>query len=306
MSVVEFNPQSKTCLMCGSTNLHKFKADASDTIVSSCVSIVECEECCFAWQYPLGRTEQQSIQYFEDAYANRGRVQSDYFHPDRKRDISNLEFEFLFGLPVEGNSLLDIGAGAGIFAEVAAENGWHVTAVDPALDNTRIKDDPLLTKIKGTAKQLPDDILFDIVTLWDVIEHTPAPLALLLKAQSHLKEGGWLLIETGNYKSGDRLLGGLKHWIYQLDHRWYFSPESIQQILTEMGFTEFIFCDRVLRPDWHGNVEYTEPSWNNLLQSLTRDRHHISVSLSNSSYITKAKQWKKSGLGIFAMAARKL
>ena len=196
----------------------------------------------------MGRTEQQSIQFFENAYADRGQVQSDYFNPARKRDISNLEFDFLSGLPVEGNSVLDIGAGAGIFAEVAAENGWYVTAVDPALDNARIKDDPLLAKIKGTAKQLPDDALFDIVTLWDVIEHTPAPLELLQKAKSHLKEGGWLLIETGNYKSGDRLLGGLKHWIYQFEHRWYFSPEPIRQVLTEMGFTELIFCDKVLRP----------------------------------------------------------
>ena len=47
------------------------------------------------------------------------------------------------------------------------------------------------------------DATYDIVTLWDVIEHVEDPLGLLISAMAHLRPGGWLVVETGNYQSAD-------------------------------------------------------------------------------------------------------
>jgi hypothetical protein len=123
-------------------------------------------------------------------------------------------------------------------------------------------------------------------------------------AKTHLQKGGWLIIETGNFKSATRLRDGLEHWIYQLDHRWYFSPESMQQILLDMGFAEFVFCDKVLRPGWRGNVEYSESDWDCLLQSKKKDQRCFPEPFFTFSYMKKARKWKMAGLEIFVIATR--
>lgn len=122
MSSIEFNEQSKKCLICGSDRLRRFKAQASDATNPTSVNVIECRDCVFAWQYPFGRTEEQSAQWYKMAYADKGQTISDYFNETRKRDIAKLEFNFVSTLPVTDRKLLDIGSGAGIFAEIAAEN----------------------------------------------------------------------------------------------------------------------------------------------------------------------------------------
>ena len=208
-------------------------------------------------------------------------------------------------LPVKEKKLLDIGAGAGIFAELAAKNNWFVTAVDNAIDIDRFKNNHMVRAIKGKVEQLTKGELFDIVTLWDVIEHSTNPVELIHCAKQYIKNGGWIVIESGNYKSADRLAGGISHWIYQLDHRWYFSPESIELLLKSSGFSGFKFSDKVLRPDWNGSVNYKGPSSLHVLKSIIKDPLHLTRNLSQYYHLTKAKKWDYSSMGIFTIAARK-
>ena len=300
----DLSPQSQECLVCGTSVLSRFKAQASDCKNKSLVNIVECKKCGFAWQYPLGRTAEQSVEFFESAYEGKGKTESDYFSPKRKRDIAKLEFGFIKTIPGDNKTLLDIGAGAGIFAEVAVENGWSVTAVDPALEVDMIKKNGLIKPIRGTIDQVPKNELFDIVTLWDVIEHTMNPIELIINAKKHVKKGGWLVIETGNYKSADRICGGKSHWMYQLDHRWYFSPESIKKLLTKAGFANFIFAEKVLRPGWANDITYAGPSRYLLLQSIVKTPTQLLNFLSKYFALIKAKKWEMSGVEIFAIAAQ--
>jgi SAM-dependent methyltransferase len=305
MSKIEFNPESNNCLICGSNKLSKFRAQAFDAASLSYVNIIECRNCIFAWQYPLGRTVQESVQFYEAAYKDKGQTQSAYFNPNLKCEIAKIELEFLESLPVKNRSLLDMGAGAGIFAEEAAANDWDVTAVDPAIDIGRIKENRKIKTYKGTTEQIPTGELFDVVTMWDVIEHTITPVELINNVKRYIKDGGWLVIETGNYKSAERLYGGACHWIYALDHRWYFSPESIKLLLIDAGFSEFIFPDKVLRPNWNGSINYAGPSTIHLLKWIVRDPFHLRLHLNKFFSLIRARGWEKSGFGIFAIAARK-
>ncbi|MCW8883235.1 MAG: class I SAM-dependent methyltransferase, partial [Sedimenticola sp.] len=147
MKLLEFNPESNRCIICNSNMLNSYKAYASDSQTESRVSIKECKSCTFAWQYPRGRTQEESVQFFEGAYHDKGKDKSTpYFDPLRKISIANLEFSFIKSLPGYNSSILDIGAGGGFFAQVAAENGCTVTAVDPALE---------LSQISGNSNIIP-------------------------------------------------------------------------------------------------------------------------------------------------------
>jgi len=159
--------------------------------------------------------------------------------------------------------------------------------------------------VRGSINQIPKESLFDVVTLWDVIEHAKEPVGLAECAARHLKKDGWLVIETGNYKSADRILGGLQHWIYQLDHRWYFSPDSLKHMMGKLGFTNYVFSQRVLRPEWNGRIDYRGPSKRAFVADMVRDLAHANRHFSKYNALIRSKSWEMSGMGIFAVAARK-
>ncbi len=305
MSQRNFDPASEHCLICGSPLLAEYGARAFDTADKAVVKIRKCGACSFAWQYPLGRSPDESREFFENSYNEAEQGINDYFDPVKKRQISDLELEFAAELPCTNKTLLDIGAGSGIFAQAAAEAGWAVTAVDPALDCARLLAYPTINAIKGTIDDIAIDSRFDVVTLWDVIEHAENPVDLIARAAPFVSENGWLLVETGNFKSVDRVYGGCEHWIYQLDHRWYFSPESIEKLLHEAGFTDLVFSRRVLRPGWQGKADYLGPSRISLLKSLLRQPLQIRKHLRLYEELIKAKTWEMPGIGIFAVAGRR-
>lgn len=134
MRCEELVASGRSCPIFGSGTLMDFEAQAFDAERPTHVSIVECAACHFAWQYPWGHTVEESVNWFSDAYSHGAETKSSYFSLDSKRKIAELELDFVKRLPVTRRTLLDIGAGAGVFARTAGEEGWSVTAVDPALD----------------------------------------------------------------------------------------------------------------------------------------------------------------------------
>lgn len=305
MAENNFDPASDQCMICGSHEIVKYSAIAFDTADKARVGIRECSACSFAWQYPIGRDVNQSRAFFESAFSEADKGKNDYFSREKKQQISSLEMEFAAQLPCDGNSLLDIGAGSGVFAQIAAEAGWDVTAVDPALDCSKLDCFPNIQAIKGTLDDVPNDASFDLVTLWDVIEHAVDPISLITQIKPHIRKNGWIVVETGNFKCADRIQGGMEHWIYQLDHRWYFSPESIAKILQDAGFDELVFSQKVLRPNWKGRVEYAGPSTFGLIKSIVRHPLQAKEKLRLHADLLRAKTWEMSGIGIFAVAGRR-
>jgi ubiquinone biosynthesis O-methyltransferase len=108
---------------------------------------------------------------------------------------------------------LDIGCGGGIFAESAARLplAASVTAIDPtpeviAVARRHQRSDPLLlAPNRLTYKNVPIEQLplpatpqdgFDVISLFEVIEHIQAPAPFLVNILRHLKPGGWLIGST--------------------------------------------------------------------------------------------------------------
>ena len=104
-------------------------------------------------------------------------------------------------IPRQGR-LLDVGCAAGFFlAEAQAHyevQGVELSTWSSAYARDRLK----LPVTTGTLQQaaLPADC-FDVVTLWDVIEHVPEPVPLLAEAARVLKPGGRLVLTTGDWGS---------------------------------------------------------------------------------------------------------
>lgn len=106
---------------------------------------------------------------------------------------------------------LDIGCGGGIFAESAARRGntGLVTAIDPtpevlAVAKAHAKRDPgltgkleyLNTSIEGLPKPKSIEEQYDMLSLFEVIEHITHPAEFLDVCQDFVKPGGWIVMST--------------------------------------------------------------------------------------------------------------
>ncbi len=103
-------------------------------------------------------------------------------------------------MTITGKRALDIGCGGGLFLAHLKTAGADVTGVE--LSDTRAfyaKSKHGFDVVKRTIEDeywKPFYNTFDIVTLWDVIEHVNYPLATVQTAAKLLKPGGILLIDT--------------------------------------------------------------------------------------------------------------
>lgn len=101
---------------------------------------------------------------------------------------------------IAGKRVLDIGCGGGLFLSQLKAAGADVTGVE--LSDTRAFYAKTKHGFEVVKRTIEDDYwaqfhgTFDIVTLWDVIEHVNYPLATVQSAAKMLKPGGILLIDT--------------------------------------------------------------------------------------------------------------
>ena len=108
---------------------------------------------------------------------------------------------------------LDIGCGGGIFAESAArlKDTEKVLAIDPSSEvikvaRTHALQDPLLQQpdrlvyenksIEDLSTPTFSSEQFDILTLFEVIEHISRPAPFLSRCLPFVKPGGWIIIST--------------------------------------------------------------------------------------------------------------
>jgi len=137
-------------------------------------------------------------------------------------------------------ALLDVGCAAGSFLAVAAEEGWRPTGVELsapmaeyAARTLRLPD---VRRGDLLSLELPDQG-FDVITLWDVLEHLEDPPAHLRAARRLLKPDGILVIETQNVASFfARLLGRKWQHYKHAEHLYHFDPRTLQRLLSEAGF----------------------------------------------------------------------
>ena len=77
---------------------------------------------------------------------------------------------------------------------------------------------------------------FDVLTLWDVIEHLTSPREALGQAQKLLKPGGLIVIHTLDIESPfARLMGARWPWLMEM-HVYYFSHHTLRRMLEGCGY----------------------------------------------------------------------
>lgn len=139
--------------------------------------------------------------------------------------------------------LLDIGCGLGYFLDVAQDVGFEVAGVEFNPGAVRaIREKYAFLVHEGAVETMPAESgPFDVITMFDVIEHLHDPLTTLEHLYKLLRPGGGVAISTMDSESfASRLLGKrLEDFRRTREHLYFFSRETITKILESRGFNVY-------------------------------------------------------------------
>ncbi len=170
-------------------------------------------------------------------------------HTDSKRNLFekvyhlvrtyslNKKLKLINSFSLESKNLLDVGCGTGDFLQIAKQNHWNVSGIEPneqargaankKTDNSVFKTEHLESLKENT---------FDVITLWHVLEHLPKLENQIKIFKKLLKPNGTLIIAVPNYKSYDAKY--YKNFWAALDvprHLWHFNRASISNLLEKFS-----------------------------------------------------------------------
>ena len=136
--------------------------------------------------------------------------------------------------------VLDLGCGPGFFLNVARSAGWTVQGIEISEAASAYARQTLQLPVLNSEIEigLVPPATFDLVTMWDVIEHVPDPLRARSKAASDaLRPGGGLVLTTGDVDSVVAKLSGERWHLYNLPEHFYFHTErSLRSLAKQAGF----------------------------------------------------------------------
>lgn len=233
---------SVACPYCGESASHLFLASATNLIdVSEGFDYYRCPRCHWIFLYPipsdLSRYYTQSYYSIPDSLDSLTRnARTQHYKLDTVQDHAR------------SGRLLEIGAAYGDFAFLARQAGYTVDAIEmdraccTFLEQTVgirafHSDDPIQT--------LSNLESYDIIVLWQVIEHLPNPVAALQTIVQHLTPGGILVFSAPNPSSLQFWLFG-RQWAH-LDaprHLNLIPIPVLQQVLEQLGMRRLAITTR--------------------------------------------------------------
>ncbi|MDA8250104.1 MAG: class I SAM-dependent methyltransferase [Rhodospirillales bacterium] len=151
-------------------------------------------------------------------------VDPDYLH-DRPANNANLVFNFT--QPVPHGQILDYGGGNGKLAQILSERGRSAHSWDP---------------MENDAAHRPSSI-FDVVTCFEVLEHTPTPIGTFREILSCLNERGVVLFSTLAVNLPDRQSANLWYVAPRNGHVTIYSRKSLDLLAGMLGYRMHHFND---------------------------------------------------------------
>ena len=230
--------ENVNCDLCGADDPVSI-IDRVDRFTGEEFQLATCSHCGLIY-LPIRPTADELANFYPDEYEAYyllgDRSDSQQWHL-RRALTRQLKLVQSFN-PDQGN-LLDVGCATGNFMKIARENGWQVLGIEPIEKAAQLaRENYQLEVITGSLStaQLPEST-FDVITMWDVLEHLPSPKQAFQKSLEILKPGGICVFSIPNLASFDRYIFG-KYWIGWDPPRHFhlFSAQTLQQLVAMTGF----------------------------------------------------------------------
>ncbi len=216
------------CCVCNNTNPNDFTLKYQ----KENFAVVTCNKCTHHFIPHFYRKQIQYTQYKNSEVTAAVRAGNNWVKIQRHK----LRFKFIQKY-IKSGKLFDLGAGWGHFMLAGKELGYDVYGVE-------ISEQPYLYCVNDL--KLPVDHIdffemdeakkFDVITMWDVLEHIDKAGPFLEKCNKLTNTGGYLFLQVPQidsyfakkHKDNWKMMG--------LDHVNYFGKKTITQILEMHGY----------------------------------------------------------------------
>jgi 2-polyprenyl-3-methyl-5-hydroxy-6-metoxy-1,4-benzoquinol methylase len=216
------------CCVCDNKNPADFKV----LYQKEKFSVVECNKCSFTFIPPYFRKQISYENYKDENVANAVRNGNNFVKIERHK----LRYDLIKKYKPSG-SLFDLGAGWGHFMLTGQMLGYDVYGIE-------ISEQPYLYS-KNDLKlpvdhidffDMKEDKKFDIVTMWDVLEHIDKADEVIAKCARITSKDGYIVIQVPQidsyfakkHKDNWKMMG--------LDHVNYLGKKTITQLLKKHGY----------------------------------------------------------------------
>jgi SAM-dependent methyltransferase len=145
-------------------------------------------------------------------------------------------------LESQTNSVLDVGCGDATFlAECRSLGVSTVRGIEPSPAASALANDEFQALIfNGGYEDFVTDEKFDLVTLFQTVEHIDDPEAFMVRAKSLIRPGGYLAIACHDYRAPINRILKKSSPIFDIEHLQIFSQRSISRSLEKAGYIEVI------------------------------------------------------------------
>jgi len=202
--------------------------------------ILKCKNCGHI-SADLRIDEDELIKYYDRGYFSG--VEYINYAADKKlhqkKFKTHLKIIKKFIDPIRHKNIFEIGCAYGFFLDTAQKYFDTVSGIDISEDGIRYAQEKLnLNVIQGDfLKHDFGEQKFDIVCMWDTIEHLFNPRLFLDKINKHTESGALLALTTGDIESlNARMRKGKWRFIKPPEHIHFFSKKTLADILNNYGF----------------------------------------------------------------------
>ena len=167
--------------------------------------------------------------------------------------------------------LLEVGCGAGWMLEAFAQRGWEVAGLERTSSIAQeITERTGIKVYTGDLALIQTEERFDVILLYNVLEHLPDPGAVIDHCKRLLNPGGRIIITLPNILSWQaRLTKGSWFHLDAPRHLFHFSEASMGRFLNSHGLEITSFRNTSLALDIFGWVQSVQ----NLLLPKTNQLH---------------------------------
>jgi 2-polyprenyl-3-methyl-5-hydroxy-6-metoxy-1,4-benzoquinol methylase len=182
--------------------------------------------------------------YNENYFVSDDSLQKGYEHYFNAREniikTFNKRMDLLQQYHNKPGRLLDVGCAAGFFLHTAKERGWDVAGVDISKICAAYARDHFDIEVENKLFTDTDfkDESFDMITMWDYLEHSITPKEDIVKSWDLLRKDGLLAIATPDISSlPSRIFKSNWIGIKLEEHFYYFSKDLLKKNLIDTGFS---------------------------------------------------------------------
>lgn len=235
------------CFICGSTKSRLFYKNVKGFRISRGFDIRNCLICETYFTYPHLNQSELNTYYLNQETAFNGaeadKAVEEYLE-DKTKFWKLLGYENRLDeikkLSPNAKTILDIGCGAGFFLDYARSKGYKTYGLElTKWGSTTARKKFGLNVLQKDLAALKDNELprLDVITMYDVLEHSSDPVKMLESAWRFMNKDGILIINLPNIDSLVSKATG-KYWnkLIPPNHLFHFNKETLTKLIESRGF----------------------------------------------------------------------